>query len=799
MLSARVARSVLASIPPLVLGIAATTVRGVAQALPPQLRYSTHDWLNPLPDDDTRDAWVDVKAPGDGRVYAVGTTELREFLPGMTTYSGGPVDAFPGATGFAASVAGPRQTVVLQVTDAAQAIVWQQFFYGLPENEPRPSNARAVSVWADANLGDTRVAICGESFCPILPLSQDPAGILAPATSGFIAVYDGNGVLLWTHHFFETFANGNGAGACAITDVSIRVEGDTDVVTYCGISTYGDFQGQQPWLDPVAPFAAPGNCATAAAGNSNSGLGQWDGIVGRLRNSHGTPTVGGVSQAVTEFHSIVGGREQDGLFGIAEIDADRFVVVGTTGALVGSGGAFTFPLTTLCLGAMTDESVGTMLAFDASTLAATGLVLEQSIAVGSDPGLQDGRHTVLRDVVAQDFAFGFTRVVAVGSTDDPGIGGSWALSGQVAPGGGVDGVLVSALFLDPAPGFALLIPESGRYRGGAMDDVLTGVQAWNEFDDAVTVTGFTSDAMTPADIEVESTYFDSLPGATQPAEFRTLTAIVYGGTDEDRPTVLGAWSATPEIGGNAWERFGIGDPAGGGVAVGDDGRSHVVGATLSLDYPITPGLPAARPKVGVLFDGVRAAIDLLPVGVGRTDGTGDVGQPPTMPYPPAPPITGGTSPECATGAFGQRIGVAAPPLLRMQIDYDGAPPAALAGGTVGPRIVVSRPPDGAQFMIAGLSLGFPGAPTFAPMVLPEGLAVWTLQNPATVSIPIAPPPAGWEAGRVLHFDIFPLPAGNLTFSVQLMAALAAPIPGGLPPACGGVSSVAGSPALWISY
>ena len=99
----------------------------------------------------------------------------------------------------------------------------------------------------------TRIAICGESGDNELPLSQAPGGINTATWKGFIAVYDGNGALRWSHHFFGP---AEGVVHCAVTDVSIRVVDGQDVVTYCGISTYGNPQ-QNLWLTPIQPFVPP--------------------------------------------------------------------------------------------------------------------------------------------------------------------------------------------------------------------------------------------------------------------------------------------------------------------------------------------------------------------------------------------------------------------------------------------------------------------------------------------------------------------------------------------------------------
>src|SRR5262245_1106026 len=181
-----------------------------AQSLVPQARFSTHDWTAPNAELDFRDGFADVKTPGDGQNYAVGTTEFHS-VTSSSTFSGAPVSPPPGTPFF--TLPGPsdkKQVAILQITNAAQGIVQQRYFYGLsgPASPPSPLNlrattARGISVWPAASLTDTRVVICGETFDDEIPLSQVPPGSRSVSglhASGFIAVYDGNATLLWTHH-----------------------------------------------------------------------------------------------------------------------------------------------------------------------------------------------------------------------------------------------------------------------------------------------------------------------------------------------------------------------------------------------------------------------------------------------------------------------------------------------------------------------------------------------------------------------------------------------------------------------
>ncbi|MCA8973884.1 MAG: hypothetical protein KDC98_04145, partial [Planctomycetes bacterium] len=219
--------------------------------MPP--RYSTHDWT-PQAAGDFDEMWADVKSPGDGMIYSVGTARvIKNYspIPGQTAlFSDEAISAPPEQFWeFDNSLTGnQRQVVVLQASNedyaVSQGIVWQRFFNGNQAGAALHANARGISVWPDQDPADARIAICGETQSFYLPYSQDVWGNGASgiAGHGFIAVYDGTGDLKWSHLFFG-INNGSSTGTCAITDVSIRVEGSgsdqEDVVTYCGISSYG--------------------------------------------------------------------------------------------------------------------------------------------------------------------------------------------------------------------------------------------------------------------------------------------------------------------------------------------------------------------------------------------------------------------------------------------------------------------------------------------------------------------------------------------------------------------------------
>ncbi|MCA8977335.1 MAG: hypothetical protein KDC98_21615, partial [Planctomycetes bacterium] len=296
------------------------------------------------------EAWADVKTtgglvPGSGWTFCVGTIEVSTTDPtDNPTFSdkavvpplGAALFQIPGTATFAT-----KQVVVLQARgpdpsvtgpNADQDIRWQRLFYGdsglwtsttIGPIGRTATNARAVSVWpvwkeatGELDQVETRIAICGETYDSRLPNNQFngtggwnkfygpiqfqanyPRGL----PSGFIAVYRGNGDLLWSHQFFFEDASippGGPEGACAITDVSIRVEqvGEVkrDVVTYCGISSFGLRLNETTALTAYRSYAAPTSAVTGyvpgggATDNSNNGaiLDQWDGIVGRISNLH---------------------------------------------------------------------------------------------------------------------------------------------------------------------------------------------------------------------------------------------------------------------------------------------------------------------------------------------------------------------------------------------------------------------------------------------------------------------------------------------------------------------------------
>ncbi|MBZ0152635.1 MAG: hypothetical protein K8J09_14010 [Planctomycetes bacterium] len=857
--------------------------------------FSTHDWtpfvtyfpnptLNPFDD-----AWADCKTPGGmprfdfssngftpdrRRTYCVGTTEVNTTLDHAHTWTSGtqtwtvPPASFSGkpvgtaglaTLGFATeNSTDRRQVVILQCnrtdrgTDASGAqdengIVWQQYFYGQTSQSvgelldyTHATNARAISVWEADAIEDTRIAICGETEDQRIPLSQSSSSWVGGEASGYIAVLDGDGNLQWTYHFFTSATP---PLACAVTDVAVRVDAEgRTIVTYCGITENGD-PGVGSALHPVLPFLAPDSGlpapTTGLSGGATlqtPGQGRWDGFVGRLIYTPATQTT--AATLVQLFHSTVSGPGQDGLFGLAEISPDRFVVVGSTEAAAGEEG---FPIFFGGGGLLTAPyQVGVALLFDASqtTLPSPGnLILEQSLALGAPNG---NTATIARDVAVgldvsldrtvsgQPGVYQGAAIYVVGSTNDadfrptaspltpaPGTSQpSWVAAPAPTQGGtfggGADG-FVAVLHDDIGVG---LWPQTFCYWGGVGSDGLNGVSCWSEFPEHIAVTGFTPQgSSTDNGIGVttyllNNCYGPGVPAGSNAAPNNTglllrLREDVVGGTRDDRPTVMGNTNATDDadtgglVSSGAFSTFQLGQPAaGGGVSVANDGRVTTVGRTSNsgTTYPVEGVNP--RP-LDLGRDAVRTDLDMVPksqsgvVGVGRTDGTG---YQMTGAVFPIAGYSGGTTPTCGLAPFGRRIGEALPGVARMLIDYEGEDPEQ---GVDNAAIVVTRPATVSGSVTAGLLMvGFPQNP---PPVW-EGVEYWMDLNSAVMLLDV------WPANRSYRVPQNVLPTGGSgTVSFQLHCLLDL-TPGsgflGFTPvthAPGCASTFVASPALWFTF
>ncbi len=830
----------------LAMGFAAVAVpigAGLAQTSPSDPNAvstfrSTHDWTQGGGTAGFTEAWADVKTPGDGLVYAVGTITVKD-TQNNPHFSGRPIEIAGPSTGpsawpsFSMGAGVPaRQVVVLQCSDATGTIQWQKYYYGrtnLFGFVTQGTNARGISVWPEASAEATRIAICGETYDADLPFSATTAPTAAPsATSaaGFIAVFDGTGTLLWSHHVWGATT----AQSCAITDVSIRLEPENflipevapEVVTYCGISTHGN-PGAGTTLTPLLPFVSSGPCMSS--GSTHFGVGQWDGIVGRvLRNP------GGIVTRV--FHAIVAGPSQDGLFGIAELDANRFVAVGGTKQVsIGAPAPGFADPNNASVGLTGPFHRAVTMYFDAAPTRAGGaLVIHDVEYVGNSFNFapSEERVSLARDVhvawrvAAQSAGPGSTSdtdmVYVAGSTSDhdafgltlpsiPSFGATRVFGTFHGP---TDGFVVGYNTLTgPGPGFALqLAPNCATFYGVDGHDGLTGVQGWNEYGEAVTAAGFTFQEGSGMDIVVCSHFFNNpltpstASGSTAPVsgtyQLLPVRNAWLTANGNERPAVMGGQNATVagsgigqlfETGTNQL----LGDPAGGGVAVDERARVNVVGQTGGSDWPVVP-LPTlplgmrAR-DAGSEPDAVRRETDMLGLACGRTDGTG-------YQAITAAPGTGGTAPNCGLSPFGYRIfitslgvtGVTPPSIMRMLIDYEGT---VLAGPpTTNGALIVSRPTPqpGSMIALGILQIGFPvpapvpGTVFFGPGHLSE---VFVTGGPF-IFLPILN-----EDFRGYRIPL--VPGGTGPFTAQMLVLLGAAVgPAGT---CTTLST--SSPAMWF--
>lgn len=750
--------------------------------------HVTHDHTTST-DGERNEVWADVKAPGDGRVYSVGTIEV-ETIDSSSTFSDVGITKPTVVAQDFSNVTPRRQVVVLQVVDSAQQIVWQKYFYGDSNSGLSPgvrtagTNARGIAVWPATDPLDMRIAICGETYDMQLPASQLSSPLSpwsAAHPTGFVAVYDGSGNLLWTHQFYSN----NHLADCAITDLSIRVEqrGEStyDVVTYCGMSTHGAPSGTLP-LSPLLPFAplSLGSC-TNAGGDTDNGDQQWDGIVGRLVRSH-APS----SSTVQEFHSIVGGVEQDACFGIVEASKDIFYVVATTTKTSASTTLAAFPNGYQCLSAEPSYCVGALLEFDASATVNTtpgDLVLAESRLLGT---VAEGVATCARDVTYVYDTFNDVGIVhVVGSTTDEDFVVSLGnpVNGiQASYGGGVDGFLVTAVAT--IPGFNIY---HGGFYGGSLDEMLTGVAVWNEFPDHVYLVGYGDTSAPGHEIHYASVYGDAIVTSPTVQTQRIVRRGTIGGSAADRTAVMGDLKATDSGSGFDYQERDLGSHAGGGAAVDHRSRLHVAGATSSDDLEESP---STWPYPGRVFkggsDGVRLSLDMLPIGVWRTDGTGtdDVGTPVAQ---PGSGIDGGTTPAICRGAFGIQIfgsGLSVSSAKRILLDYDG--PAPDHNET--PIILIDRPHFDTGFLAAVLDVSILGTPS---IIL--GMETWL--NPSTATTY----PLTWTGGT-MEWQLGALPAGPFGFSLQVFCLLNTSVPCFDPvSSTTNYYSTIASPALTIEY
>ncbi len=126
-------------------------IGGLAMAqTAPQIRYSTHDWTVPLPasevDSLLHEVWADVKTPGDGHVYAVGTVEVNRVDLAGTLFSDAEARPSPLLPPFNLQPGQIRQVVMLQASNAGSfQTAWQRFYTELLVRSSHAPRTRGAS------------------------------------------------------------------------------------------------------------------------------------------------------------------------------------------------------------------------------------------------------------------------------------------------------------------------------------------------------------------------------------------------------------------------------------------------------------------------------------------------------------------------------------------------------------------------------------------------------------------------------------------------------------------------------
>jgi hypothetical protein len=795
----------------------AAAVLSLAASLTGQhMAYATYDWPNGAPN--TPDRWMDVKSPGDGRIYSVGTTtEVNSDPANNPHFSNAPVQ---GPT-WSNHVTGARQVAVLQVVNTDQQILWQRYFYGFTSpalggvGGGLSTFARRVSVAPALNPADTRIAIVGDTFDNVLPESvTSPNNNWANThSSGFLAVYNGNGTLLWSYQFYGRDAGAN----TTITGVSIRTREGHDEITYCGASTNGYHDGgggigAVSTMDPLRPFLAPATNGpdSYSSGDTHQHLArniptnQWDGFVGRLSAPHsftGTPTV------TRHFHSIVGGPTDDALLGLAEVDEDVFVTVGCVSRLIsnqtgpwaqGSWLPLTNPVTFNMPSQVPAfhftnnsnyQSFGTVFWFDASNTKQPGtspLTLTYSTLIGS----QDSAITVARDVVVHG-----DHTWIVGSTTDAQFTSLDVRAANSSFRGPVDSYLLTSPRTPNQPFDHASYVQPGD--SDATESHCVGIGAWSEFHDHVSLYGWLDTAEHGKDMYVESWFRDATaPDHSIAPRLKCIRSAVFGGDRDDLPGYTMSMTTGFQPGLNWYPSWEL---AGGGIDVDPRARVHVVGSTHSSDQDnnLFPGpnpslWPAADRSAQTGHnssgtDAVRATLDMLPntgtIASCRTDLTGNLGPsgwlPSSLYMPPTYTGNGGTTPTCGLHSFGIQIGSTASTVQRQLIDIEGT----LLPGSTDVAILLDRPSPSSTIQGSAMLIGIP---SILP-VLSAGAEMWI--------------PAGQSIGqlyfttnRSIRVPLGQLPPSGLTYSIQFVSMLPTNHP-----ACPSDHIYVASPALIFSY
>ncbi len=421
--------------------------------------------------------------------------------------------------------------------------------------------------------------------------------------------------------------------------------------------------------------------------------------------------------------------------------------------------------------------VGTAMGFDAtptrlSTPAA--LVLENGLPLGSYGGVAS--HAC--DVVVQtrySVSPVQNTVFIVGATADANFLttiGAPTTSGHDVLQGNSDGFLLACNDLPIVTALQVGL-YGGVFVGGTGDDGMTGANSWNEHTDHVQACGYSVEG---GSVQVQvASFFAAAPIAA-------LRRNVYGGSGTDRPAVMGTTHAGDGTSGITFATgLPFSDPAGGGIAADERARITVVGASDSATgYPVVAGRGPLGGK-----DAVRTEFDMLPTGVGRTDGTGSVATGAAAPPPPSG-YSGGTTPACllTPSPYGMRVGAPLPQMQRMLIEFEGAnAPNAF------PVIWTTRPPDFGDVVIGALCLGMPATtPTLFNLA-----ELWTLNGAVFVS-------EVWVGNSFRPWSIpftVALPAAPAQFSVQVACLVITPITA---TSCGSQQmDLFASPALFFEY
>jgi len=547
-------------------------------------------------------------------------------------------------------------------------------------------------------------------------------------------------------------------------------------------------------LSPRLAFDPPSTTVPGyvpAGGSTDNGSGQWDGIVGRLSNDHASPVP---TATMREFHAVVGGREQDGLWGIAELPDNRFVVVGGTAVPTTPGsGAATFPFTNTQLdwNSLTNYCVGVVMAFDASPTRLSppqNLLLRSSAAVGSAgtprTHVRDVAVNVWPSTVAPPWEH---RIGIVGTTDDSTLF-NWFTLGSVVPttpfGSNTDGFVATALDIPGGPPDLLFL--GGSFHGDAGNSSYTGIASWNEYVDHFSVVGQAVGSYANQDLLVANYFIDTPHSSQALLPYRNDLVVA---SPIETPAQVGTRNATQPsvlfpLSGLAYDQWTLGSPAGGGIAVDERARVNLAGSTSAMGYPAVG--PLARSYRGGQ-DAVRTVVDMVPLRVGRTDGTGSQvhnGQP--IPAPPSG-MTGGTTPTAALLPFGAQTGAAPVPgsVGRMLIDWKGVAP----GPTPSPPnpvhwLLIDRLPANSQIGGSVIQLGLPTPPS----ALTLGIEDWVPFGVIYSAVP-TPVPQSLEVPLVLP----PPVPGGVTFSVQALTLLSSSLP------CSGCGNLVASPAIIFSY